>query len=74
MDWLAQLCDLPPKFLFSSGVGGGTIQGTTSEAVLVAMLAARAKAMRGRPAEDAVKLTTYMSDQVKCGTRLPNTA
>jgi hypothetical protein len=42
MDWLAQLMGLPPKFMFSSGgPGGGVIQGTTSEAVLVALLAAR---------------------------------
>jgi len=47
----------------STGTGGGMIQGTTSEAVLVAMLAARARAMRGRPPEDALRLVCYGSDQ-----------
>lgn len=43
---------------------GGVIQGTSSEAVLVAMLAARARAMAGRPAEDALKLVAYGTNQV----------
>lgn len=95
MDWLAQLCGLPQKFLFSravsggagsgnggdagasrgmqgatadahaaaTGAGGGVIQGSSSEAVLVAMLAAKARAMRGRPAADGLKLVAYGSDQ-----------
>jgi hypothetical protein len=104
MDWLAQLCGLPDKFLFSradagadadaappngpaagaapradmagatadaaaaaAGPGGGVIQGTSSEGVLVAMLAARARAMRGRPPEDAVRLVAYGSDQARAG-------
>lgn len=65
MDWLAQLCGLPSKFLFSSGgPGGGVIQGTSSEAVLVALLAARAAAMKDRPVTDRLKLVAYSSDQV----------
>ncbi len=64
MDWLAQMCSLPDKFLSTSGTGGGVIQGTSSEAVLVALLAAKARAMEGRPAEDATKLVAYSSDQV----------
>jgi hypothetical protein len=40
------------------------MQGTSSEAVLVAMLAARAKTLRNRPAEDTLKLVVYSSDQV----------
>jgi hypothetical protein len=49
----------------ATGSGGGVIQGTSSEGVLVAMLAARARAMRGRPPEDAVRLVAYGSDQVR---------
>lgn len=48
----------------SSKSPGGVIQGTSSEAVLVAMLAARARAMAGRPAEDALKLVAYGTNQV----------
>lgn len=40
MDWLAKIINLPPCFL-SSGNGGGVIQGTTSEAILALMVAAR---------------------------------
>ena len=42
MDWLAKLIDLPEYFLFSSkGKGGGVIHGTSSEATLYCVLAAR---------------------------------
>lgn len=64
MDWLAVLCRLPAKFKVGYG-GGGVIQGTSSEAVLVALLAARAKSLRSRPAADKLKLVAYSSDQVR---------
>lgn len=46
LDWLAQLLGLPESFCFgeagaSGAGGGGVIQGTASEAVLSAMIAAR---------------------------------
>ncbi|KAG1660227.1 hypothetical protein FOA52_005097 [Chlamydomonas sp. UWO 241] len=64
MDWLAKLVGLPARFLHSSsGTGGGVIQGTTSEAVVVALLAARARTMEGRPAADKLRLVAYGSDQ-----------
>jgi aromatic-L-amino-acid/L-tryptophan decarboxylase len=43
LDWLAQMLDLPSKFL-SSGSGGGVIQDTASSASLCALLAARERA------------------------------
>lgn len=43
LDWLAEMLDLPSKFL-SSGAGGGVIQDTASSAVLTALLAARERA------------------------------
>ena len=68
MDWLGKLLALPQQFLSreSSGelqAGGGVIQGTASEAALVCMLAARARAMQDRPTEDMAKLVAYTSDQ-----------
>ena len=46
MDWLGKMLCLPEHFLFSSeGPGGGVIQGTASEATLVALLSARARAV-----------------------------
>ncbi|XP_076454706.1 aromatic-L-amino-acid decarboxylase-like [Babylonia areolata] len=42
MDWLGQMLNLPPSFLFSGpGNGGGVIQGTASEATLMCLLSAR---------------------------------
>ena len=42
MDWLAKAFDLPPSFLSTSpNGGGGTIQGSASEAVVTCMVAAR---------------------------------
>lgn len=63
LDWLGEMIALPPDFLDgpSGHVGGGVIQGTASEATLVAMLGARARARRaGVPAES---LTAYTSTQ-----------
>lgn len=43
LDWVAKLLQLPEAFLSQNGRGGGAIQGTASEATLVATLAARGK-------------------------------
>ncbi|GMP99272.1 hypothetical protein CsSME_00046805 [Camellia sinensis var. sinensis] len=62
LDWLAKLLKLPDDFL-STGQGGGVIQGTASEAVLVVLLAARDKVLR-RVGKDVIgKLVVYGSDQ-----------
>lgn len=45
MDWVARALGLPECFL-SKGSGGGVIQGTASEAVIVAMIAARERILR----------------------------
>ena len=70
MDWLGKLLGLPQQFLSktpegSLAPGGGVIQGTASEAALVCMLAARARALEGRPIEDMAQLVAYTSDQVQ---------
>jgi len=47
LDWLAQTLGLPPCFLSTGPTrGGGVIQGSASEAVLTAMVAARDKYLR----------------------------
>ncbi|KAL2470589.1 Tyrosine decarboxylase 1 [Abeliophyllum distichum] len=62
LDWLAKALKLPDEFL-STGPGGGVIQGTASEAVLVVLLAARDKVLR-KVGKDAIgKLVVYSSDQ-----------
>jgi aromatic-L-amino-acid decarboxylase len=43
LDWMGRAVGLPETFLSESANGGGVIQGTASEAVLVGMLAARAR-------------------------------
>ncbi|RWS24794.1 aromatic-L-amino-acid decarboxylase-like protein, partial [Leptotrombidium deliense] len=66
MDWFARMLDLPHHFLFSSGGnGGGVIQGTASEATLVALLGARNKAMAIHKNKENVlsKLVAYASQQ-----------
>ncbi|XP_078441818.1 pyridoxal phosphate (PLP)-dependent transferases superfamily protein [Wolffia australiana] len=62
LDWLAKILKLPTQFL-SSGQGGGVIQGTSSEAVLVVLLAARDKALRNIGRNSVSKLVVYASDQ-----------
>ena len=64
MDWLAKMILLPSYFLFSSkGKGGGVIQGTASEATLVALLAARNRILTSDESIDSSKLIAYTSEQ-----------
>jgi aromatic-L-amino-acid decarboxylase len=68
LDWFAKLLNLPTAYLAtqpdgSKGLGGGVIQGTASEACLVAVLASKSRKMKGRPLEDSLKLVAYSSDQ-----------
>lgn len=45
MDWVAGMLNLPESYL-STSTGGGVIQGTTSEAVVAVMVAARERYLR----------------------------
>ncbi|XP_035971119.1 aromatic-L-amino-acid decarboxylase [Halichoerus grypus] len=72
MDWLGKMLKLPEAFLAGQvGEGGGVIQGSASEATLVALLAARTKVVRHLQAaspgltQGAImeKLVAYSSDQ-----------
>ncbi|XP_076934127.1 tyrosine decarboxylase 2-like [Bidens hawaiensis] len=62
LDWLANLLNLPQDFL-SKGPGGGAIQGTASEALLVVLLAARDKVLREVGKDGLGRLVVYGSDQ-----------
>ncbi|XP_001603679.1 aromatic-L-amino-acid decarboxylase [Nasonia vitripennis] len=47
LDWLGKMLELPKEFLAcSGGKGGGVIQGTASEATLVALLGAKVKKVK----------------------------
>jgi aromatic-L-amino-acid/L-tryptophan decarboxylase len=61
LDWLAQAINLPAEFL-STSTGGGIIQGTASEAALVAMHAARHRALQHNPHQPP-PLIAYTSTQ-----------
>ena len=61
LDWLRDLLGLPERFDSRRGPGAGVIQGTASEAVLVALVAARHRAAaRGA---DPAGVTAYASEQ-----------
>jgi len=63
LDWMQELLDLPASFRSTSERGGGVIQGSASEAVLVAILAARWKATAGtiNTTGDTSRLTAYIT-------------
>ncbi|XP_054083608.1 3,4-dihydroxyphenylacetaldehyde synthase 2-like [Zeugodacus cucurbitae] len=72
MDWLAKFFKLPAHFLHSTkGPGGGIIQGSASESVLIAVMVAREQAVRRVKAaqpelsegEIRARLVGYSSDQ-----------
>ncbi|XWS47052.1 hypothetical protein CRYUN_Cryun14cG0120200 [Craigia yunnanensis] len=68
LDWLAKILKLPEDFLQQVGncvvgQGGGVIQGTASEAVLVVLLTACDKVLRRVGKGALEKLVVYTSDQ-----------
>nr|XP_033786392.1 aromatic-L-amino-acid decarboxylase isoform X1 [Geotrypetes seraphini] len=71
LDWLGNMINLPEDFLAKNGEGGGVIQGSASEATLVALLAARMKTIKRLQSENPElteasilsKLVAYSSDQ-----------
>ncbi|XP_048560877.1 tryptophan decarboxylase 1-like [Triticum urartu] len=70
LDWLAQLLRLPTTFMNRTstgrGTGGGVILGTTSEAMLVTLVAARDAALRrsGSVGVSGIpRLAVYAADQ-----------
>lgn len=65
LDWMQELLDLPTAFRSTSERGGGVIQGSASEASLVAILAARWQATDGavNTTGDTSRLTAYTTSQ-----------
>ncbi|KAK4270062.1 hypothetical protein QN277_023146 [Acacia crassicarpa] len=64
MDWLGQALKLPERFLFSTNVGGGgVLLGTTCEAILCTLVAARDEKLCRIGKENLKKLIVYGSDQ-----------
>jgi aromatic-L-amino-acid decarboxylase len=65
LDWMAELLDLPTAFRSTSPTGGGVIQGSASEATLVAILAARFRATAGavNADGDTTRLVAYATSQ-----------
>lgn len=61
LDWMADAIGLPASFRNDSGAGGGCIQGTASESALVALVAARRRAMPD--SANFAKATVYASTQ-----------
>jgi len=60
LDWMAEAFGLPEAFRSTSASGGGVIQGTASEATLVALCASRRRVLREDPEAD---LVAYASTQ-----------
>jgi len=70
LDWLGGALGLPDKFLFhKSKLGGGIIQGSDGEGIVVTLLAAKVKLLKmicnnkEKEAEIVSKLVVYTSDQ-----------
>jgi tyrosine decarboxylase len=62
VDWMGKLLGLPQRLLFSGG-GGGVLQGSTCEAVVCTLAAARDRALAKLGHEAITKLVVYASDQ-----------
>jgi aromatic-L-amino-acid decarboxylase len=65
LDWMQELLGLPERFRSTSDTGGGVIQGTASEATLVAILSARWRATGGAVNHDGdtTRLVAYATSQ-----------
>lgn len=67
VDWLGKMLQLPADFLFcGGGSGGGVIQGTTCEAILSTVVAARDQMLKKIGGHKINKLVVYGSDQTHC--------
>ncbi|KAH1032992.1 hypothetical protein J1N35_045166 [Gossypium stocksii] len=63
LDWMGKMLKLPSSFLFS-GTGGGVLHGSTCEAAVCVLAAARDKALKELGGwENITKLVVYASDQ-----------
>ncbi|KAK8448215.1 hypothetical protein SEVIR_8G246839v4 [Setaria viridis] len=62
VDWMASLLGLPEHFHFKGG-GGGVLHGSTCEAVVCTLAAARDRALSKLGHEGILKLVVYASDQ-----------
>nr|P54770.2 RecName: Full=Tyrosine/DOPA decarboxylase 3; Includes: RecName: Full=DOPA decarboxylase; Short=DDC; Includes: RecName: Full=Tyrosine decarboxylase [Papaver somniferum]AAC61840.1 tyrosine/dopa decarboxylase [Papaver somniferum] len=65
MDWFGKMLNLPKSYLFS-GTGGGVLQGTTCEAILCTLTAARDRKLNKIGREHIGRLVVYGSDQTHC--------
>jgi aromatic-L-amino-acid/L-tryptophan decarboxylase len=65
LDWMVELLGLPDQFASTSAGGGGVIQGSASEAVLVAICSARWRATAGavNADGDTSRLVAYATEQ-----------
>ena len=65
LDWMHELLDLPDRYRSTSEFGGGVIQGSASEATLVAILAARWRGTDGQVNTDGdtSRLVAYATSQ-----------
>jgi aromatic-L-amino-acid decarboxylase len=64
LDWMGRAIGLAPRFLSESEDGGGVIHGTASEAVLVAVLAARHRTVHSsQHTSEKARLVVYASSQ-----------
>ena len=65
LDWMQELLGLPERFRSTSTSGGGVIQGSASEATLVAILSARWRATEGavNTTGDTTNLVAYATSQ-----------
>lgn len=65
LDWFVEIFDLPTAFRNDSPAGGGVIQGSASEAALVAILSARWRATAGAVNHDGdtSRLVAYVTAQ-----------
>ncbi len=65
LDWMLELLGLPERLHSTSDNGGGVIQGTASEATLVAILSARYRATAGAVNHDGdtTRLVAYATSQ-----------
>jgi aromatic-L-amino-acid decarboxylase len=69
LDWMRELLDLPERFHSTSARGGGVIQGSASEAMLVAIASARWRATGGAVNRDGdtTRLVAYQTAQTHSG-------
>lgn len=74
LDWYAKAMGLPEAFISTSSIGGGVLQNSASECILISMIAARSKAIKDLKGSSKVHESSFVHNLIAYGSKHANCA